>query len=198
MLTRFVWSFALLAPAVAALGAEEEGAAAAAGAPNPARFELAPYIAAIILFGVVLFILNRKVWPVVLKALQDREEKIRSEIETAERTRKQAQSALQEYEKSLHEARSEAAKIIEEAKAEQQRVAAELRAKTDREISQMREGAMRDIEAAKRAAVSEIYGQMATTATAIASKILQRELSAQDQQQLVDESLNQLQPVQSN
>lgn len=193
-----VFSSLLAALAPSAALAAEEGAAGGDSAPNPAQFQIAPFITTIVLFLVVLWILNKYAWPHILGALKSREEKIRSEIEQAERSRKQAQQALQEYEQALSQARSEAAKILEDAKAEQQKIAQEMRAKTDQEIQAMRESAKRDIESAKRAAISEIYNQMATTATSVASKILQRELRAEDHRDLVEQSLSELETARSN
>lgn len=173
-------------------------AAESHGAGNPMSFEMVPFISTLVAFGIVYFILSSKVWPVINKALDAREQKIRSEIDEAEAARKQANAALQEYEKALAEARTEAGKILDQAKQEQQKVAAQLKSQTEAEIVSMKEAAARDIDAAKRAAISEIYSEMASTSTAIASKILQRELNANDQQALVEQSLGELQAVGAN
>ncbi len=177
--------------AAGAHGDDGHGEAAA----NPMAFNLVPYISALVVFGLAFFILSRTAWPKITRGLDEREQKIKGEIAEAERTRKQAERALNEYEQALSEARNEAAKMLEAAKSEQQQIAAELRAKTESEVNSMREAAKRDIEAAKKAAISEVYGHMAETATGIASKILQRELNADDQRQLVEESLGQLAAV---
>jgi len=169
------------------------------GDPNPVAFDLIPLFATLIMFGIVFFILNAKVWPVITKALSDREEKIKKEIGDAEAARKQAAAALNQYEKALAEARTEAASMLESTKAEQQKMAGELKRKAEAEITAMRDAATRDIETAKRAAISEVYAQMSTTATSIASKIIQRELNPDDQARLVEDSLAELQGVaQSN
>lgn len=186
---RFAARLAALAPAGVALAAEEH---AAEGPSNPMSFDLAPFIATLIVFGLVLFILSVKVWPAITKALDAREAKIRGDIEEAERARKQATASLQQYEKALAGARAEAARMLDEAKIEQQKLAADLRAKTERELNGLRAAAARDIDAAKRAAVTEIYGTIATTATEIAGKILQREIKPSDQQRLVEDSLGEL------
>lgn len=178
-----------------ARAAEEAGHAQE---PNPVDFQAVTFVAGLVLFVALVLVLNKYVWPHILSALQAREDKIRGDIETAERTRKQAERALQEYEKALAEARNEAAKMLEAAKADQQKIATELRIKTDAEISSMRDAATRDIETAKRAAIAEVYSSMAQTATSIASKILQRELNPDDQRQLVEESLGQLAAVRAN
>jgi len=163
--------------------------------PNPVAIDLIPLFTTLVMFGIVLLVLNAKVWPVIVKALNDRDAKIRKEIEDAEGARKQAAAALNQYEKALAEARTEAAQMLESTKAEQQKMAAELKRKAEAEITALKDAATRDIESAKRAAISEVYAQMSTTATSIASKIIQRELNPDDQARLVEESLAELQGV---
>ena len=155
-------------------------------------FELFQFFMAIIVFGIAFFILSKTAWPKILGGLEARDEKIKSDLASAETARAQAQSALAEYEKALAEARSEAARIVEEARANQLQIAAELKAKTEKELVDMRESAKRDIASAKSAAINELHAHVADLATDIAGKILKRELSADDQRSLVDESLSQL------
>jgi F-type H+-transporting ATPase subunit b len=153
------------------------------------REGLAPAITALIVFALVFFVLYVKVWPVIMKGLDERSSKIREEIAMAEAARKQARDALDEYEKNLAEARAESQRMLEDTKAQQQELAAQLRAKADAELNALRERAKRDIESAKRTALNEIYGESVTLASTMAGKILQREISVQDQQNLVNESL---------
>ena len=82
--------------------------------------------------------------------------------------------------------------MLDEAKAQQTKIAADLKAQSERELSAMRDQARRDIETASKAALAEVYDQAAVLATSVAGKILQREISAADQQRLVDESLAEL------
>ena len=53
-------------------------------------------------------------------------------------------------------------------------------------------GHVRYLEAAKRLALSEIYAEASNLSTAVASKILARELNAGDQRRLVDDALTEL------
>lgn len=154
---------------------------------------LATGITALVVFFVVFGILGVKVWPVITRALEERASKIREEIQAAERARRQAKEALDEYQKSLAEARAEAQRMLESTKAAQQALAAELKAKADAELSAMKDRARRDIEAAKRAAIQEIYEEAGALATSVASKVLRREVNAGDNRRLVEESLGELQ-----
>ncbi len=178
-----------LLPASVALGADAEDPAAKGGVMF---FQLFQFFMAIVVFGVAFFILSKTAWPKILGGLEARDGKIKGDLAEAERAREQAESALSQYEKALAEARTEAARIVEEARTNQQKLAAELKAKTEKELSDMRDSAKRDIASAKSAAIDELHSHVADLATDVAGKILKRELSADDQRSLVDDSLNKL------
>ncbi len=163
------------------------------GALPTVKQGLATGITAIIVFALVFAVLRIKVWPAISKGLDERADKIASEIEAAAAARKQAAEALESYQENLAEARAEAQKMLDDTRAQQQKMAADLKAKADIELNDMRDKARRDIEAAKRAALNEIYAESTATATLIASKILAREVNASDHQRLIDESLAELQ-----
>jgi F-type H+-transporting ATPase subunit b len=161
----------------------------AAGYTEPTLFNVLNFIAAIIVFLGAMAISAKLIWPKVTGGLDARDQKIRSEIEAAEKSRANADRALKDYEASLAEARAEAARMIEQTKAEQVRLAADLKARSEAELNQMRDAARKNIEAAKRAAIAELYRESAQIAVKIAEKILEREVSAADNARLIDETL---------
>lgn len=188
----------LPALALAADPAHGDSHAAPEGVILPIEQGVASGIMAVVAFLTVLFILSTQVWPKITKALDERAAKIRDEIAAAEMARKQAKSALDEYERSLADARKEAQRLIESTRADQGRLAAELRAKAEAELADLRARATAEIDQAKRAALSEIYDQSVQLATMMASRILQREIGPQDQRRLLDESLTQLAAIKRN
>jgi F-type H+-transporting ATPase subunit b len=183
---------ACLAPV--ALAADDTSGEVIEAMPN-VKQGLYTGVTALVVFGIVFAILSMKVWPTIAKALDERANKIREEIDAAEMARKQAKDALEQYQKSLADARAEAQKMLESTRAQQQALAAELKAKSEAELSAMRDRARQDIEAAKRAAVAEVYNQAANLGAMIASKVLQRNVSAGDTNVLVEESLRQLETM---
>lgn len=166
---------------------------AAEGGANPVAFNWVPFVAALVIFIIVLFVLSKAVWPKILKGLDDRAAKIREEIYAAEESRKKAAEMQAGHAKELAEAKAEALRMIEQTRAEQSRLAADLRAKAEAEANQLRESAMAGIEAAKRAAIADIYAHAADLATNCASKILRRELNPADQASLVGETMSRVQ-----
>lgn len=79
--------------------------------------------------------------------------------------------------------------MIADAREQARRAAEELKSRNAAELSAMMAKATADIEAAKRRAVGELHQQAAGLATAVASRILGREINAKDQQRLVEETL---------
>ena len=165
---------------------------------SPTTVQLVPLVTTLVVFVVAFLILKATVWPKITHGLDEREKKIRDEIQSAEDARQQANEALREYEASLATARQEAANMIANAKANAKAAAEELRQRNDADLAEMKKRVTRDIGAAKQAAINEIYAEATNLATAIAGKILQREISVQDQQHLVDESLRELHPTSEN
>jgi len=158
---------------------------------------MATGITAIILFLIVFGILSTAVWPKIVSGLDERNDKIKGEIAAAEDARMQAKEALNEYEKNLADARAQAQQMLEETKAVQGELAAQLKARAETELGELREKAKADIEAAKKQALNELYSESVNLATVMAGKILKREVSVNDEQRLMEESLAELKTVNS-
>ncbi len=151
-----------------------------------------PAVTALVVFLLAFGFLYVKVWPKIVQGLEDRENKIRQEIESAEQAREQAKAALAEYERSLASAREEANAMIVKAKADAKAAGEQLRARNEADLVEMKQRATRDIDSAKAAAIGELHTQAVMLAADIAAKVLAREMTAQDQQRLINVSLVEL------
>ncbi|HWB18697.1 MAG TPA: F0F1 ATP synthase subunit B [Phycisphaerales bacterium] len=170
----------------------------AAVMPEGGAAALMPAITTLVVFCLLLIVLWRTVWPKITKGLDERAEKIRSEIAAAEQAREQAKSALAEYQQNLSRARDEANNMIAKAKADAKAAAEELRTQNQRELADMKQRATAEIESAKQAAIADLHAQAASLAAAAASKILKREITPRDQQSLVSEALADLASARRN
>ena len=146
----------------------------------------------IVVFVIFLSLAMKLVWPRILKGLDERDEKLRSDLEAAEEASQQAKSALEKYEQELLSARTEAGEMIAKARNDAKAAAEELRANNTRELTELKKAASNEIEAAKKAAIRHLHAEASSLAVAIASKVLGREVAAADQQSLIDESLAKL------
>jgi F-type H+-transporting ATPase subunit b len=164
----------------------------AAEGGSPVSVQLMPLVTALVVFTVAFMVLKTAVWPKITKGLDDRDKKIRDEIESAEEAREQAKSALAEYQRNLSSAREEANKMIAQARADAKAAGDELRSRNEAELVELKARATKDIETARQAAVNSLYAEASNLAVQMAGKILQREINAGDQQRLVDDSLREL------
>jgi F-type H+-transporting ATPase subunit b len=150
----------------------------------------------LIIFVVLLAILYPTAWKNVLAGLKAREQRIRQDIAEAENARARAEATLKEYNAQLATAESKVRDMIAGAVTQGERVAEGIRAKAVAEAEESRQRTLREIEAARKQALAEIYERAAELSTGIAEKILKRNINADDQRDLVRQSLEQLQTVQ--
>lgn len=165
---------------------------------SPVDPRVVPAITSIVVFLVFFILVHRLVWPKITKGLDEREAKILHEIEAAEEARGKARQAQEDYERSLEEARENAREMIAKAKADAKTTADEMLARNEAELAEMKQRATDDIENAKQAAIGALHNEAGNLAAAIAGKILQREISVEDQQRLVEESLRELGKTHNN
>ncbi len=184
--TRHVLSAALIlaaAPAVVRAAGDE---------PNLFNGTLYQAIAAITCFLLLLVILKKMAWGPILKGLQDREAKIKSDIEQAHAANTTAQTTLAEYEKKLADAHAEARTLVDKARSDADAFRKRLEGEAEVDIAKQRDRATQEIHNAKQAAVQELYAHAGELAVAVAGKILSREINAADTQRLVEQSLGEL------
>src|SRR5687768_8233594 len=161
----------------------------------PPSAGIIPALTTLIIFVLLLIVLGKYAWGPIVTGLKVREDKIRKDIKDAEDARARAEATLREYSDQLATAEGKIRDMMAKASADAEKLATNLRMQAQQESEEIKERANRDIEAARKAAVTDIYAQAADLSTNIAEKILRRNLNADDQRALVNESLERLQTV---
>jgi len=161
-------------------------------AKNPILPEGKEIVWAVIAFAIVFGILAWKAWPAIKKALKDREDRIRGDLERAEQARVEAETSLEEYRHQLAEARTEAAKIIEQAREAADEVRRELIAKAEADAAELRSRAADDIRLATERAMSELHGKVAELSIELAEKVVEQNLDRDTQIRLIENYINQV------
>ncbi len=177
----FALTVLMTAPAFAA----EHGG----GEPNVFAGDIGNAIWTIVIFLLVVLVLGKYAWGPILKSLQAREDFIRESLEKAKRDRDQAEARLKEYESQIANARAEATAIVEEGRRDAEAVKRTIEETARAEAEKMVVRARTEIQIATDTAVKDLYTLSARLATGIAAKILEREISAQDHERLISESL---------
>lgn len=152
----------------------------------------------IVVFAIFFGVLSLLVWPRVLKALQAREDKQRGDLEAAQRANADAKATLAAYEQKLNQAHAESRKLIDEARADAEALRQKLQAQTESDMQRQRERAASEIQAAKQEAVADLHAHAADLATAVAAKILHRQVQPADTDRLVQQSLEELEKGKAN
>jgi F-type H+-transporting ATPase subunit b len=137
----------------------------------------------------LLVILRVAAWKPIMQGLKSREAAIRDSIEAAAKAKADAKKTTRDLEAKMAEAQKMAAGQLAQAKADAQKIADTIRAQAETESAAIKDRTLREIEAAKQQAVSEINNHAAELGTSIARRILQRQVTADDQQKLVEQSL---------
>ena len=143
-------------------------------------------------FVTALFILRKYAFPKITEALDKRQRAIEDSIDTATRTKAEADELLAEYRERLKEARVQAEEIVTRARtagASAERESAEAAKAKGEELM---EQARKDIEAETRRAIGEIRSEVADLTVAATEKVTRKTLTAEDQKRLVDEALGEL------
>jgi F-type H+-transporting ATPase subunit b len=159
----------------------------------PPPHGLAPAITTLVVFLLLVAVLGKYAWGPIAIGLKAREDKIRNDIRDAELARARAEETLRQYTAQLADAENRVRELLTKATADGERLATNIRIQAQQEAEEAKERAGRDIDAAKNTALREIYEEAGGLATAIAEKILRRNLNADDQRELVRSSLEQLQ-----
>jgi F-type H+-transporting ATPase subunit b len=147
---------------------------------------------AVIAFVIVFSLLAWKAWPAIKKALQDREDKIRADLERAEEARSEAETQLGDYQRQLADARAEAGRIIEEARQAADQVRKDLIAKAESDAAELRVRAGDDIKLATDRAMADLQSRVADLSIELAEKVVEKNLDRETQIQLIENYINQV------
>ncbi|MBE2181000.1 MAG: F0F1 ATP synthase subunit B [Chthoniobacterales bacterium] len=150
------------------------------------------FIAQVILFGIVYWVLNRYAFGPIVDVLAERRRRIAEAQDNAEKIKQQLAEAEQRYNEVLAKADAEAKALIEEARQSAEAV----REKRVQEAALEAEGVVRkaheSIEQDRRKMEAEVKAAMVGLVAATTSKVTGKILTADDQKRLNDETIKEL------
>jgi len=146
----------------------------------------------LVIFVCVMAVLSIFVWPNVLGGLQSREDKIREDLESAEKANAEAQSILAGYQTKLDDAATQTQAMLAEARRDAETNGQKIIDQAKVEAVAQRERAVADIENAKKVAMAEIASRTSDIAMQVARGVVGRELSADDHADLIQQAMQRL------
>jgi F-type H+-transporting ATPase subunit b len=154
------------------------------------RYDLGIYT--LIVFGILLFVLNKYAWPHIAKGLRSREAAIIGARDEAQKVLQEAQALRTSLQNDAQAAAERNRAEYERARKEAEAMVAQAREAAQKAAGEFRAQAEREIDAAKTEALADIYRQAVDLAATLSSKALSRHISADDHRRLVDEALAEL------
>jgi F-type H+-transporting ATPase subunit b len=158
--------------------------------PDPGLF-----IWTIVTFLVLLALLAKYAWRPLLDALDRREKMIARAIEDADRARADLERTHQESAKIVAAARVEAEAIIVAARSAAGHLGEELRRKAQAEAEAILRRAEREIQIETGRAIEQVRREAVDLSVDIASKLIRRRISKDDNLAIIQDAIAQIQTV---
>ncbi|MCB9831992.1 MAG: F0F1 ATP synthase subunit B [Planctomycetes bacterium] len=156
---------------------------------DPLYYETGFLFWSAITFAILLAILYKIGWGPLTKAIEDRESKIRGDIDAAEKARAEAEADMARYKKQLDEAAEEAKRLLQDAREAAERAKESIVTEAKEQAEGLRQQATREIEAARDKAMAEIKGYIVDVAMAASKRFVAGSVDEATHKRLVDEVL---------
>lgn len=155
--------------------------------PDPGLF-----IWTILTFLVLLFLLAKFAWGPLLKALEERQETIRKSLDDADQATQDLKRLHQESAQIIAAARADAQSIVAKSRVAAETVREDLKQKAKEEADALVRGAQRQIQLETARAVQQIRHEVVDLSLAVASKLIKKNLTQEDNDALIQDSLTQI------
>ena len=156
------------------------------------HFNLPTFVLTLVIFFSLLAILSLKVWKPILKALDDRDDSIRNDLDKAECSRKEADELLQEQKTAMNNLREEAKQIREEAVALAEKHKDELLASARVDAEKLLADTRAELAREKEAIFEEVKDLAVDVGVELASKILSKEMNPDSHKEAIKSSLSKI------
>jgi F-type H+-transporting ATPase subunit b len=157
--------------------------------PDPGLF-----IWTILTFLVLVALLGKFAWRPLLQALEIRQESIRKSLDDAQKAKQELERLHVESAEIIRQSRVEADAIVTRSRGDAERLREEMKQKARAEADAIVKNAERQIQLETGRAVQQIRREAVDLSVMIASKLLQRNLTKEDNERLIEEALKQVEP----
>lgn len=143
-------------------------------------------------FAGLIWIIATKIWPPLLKAIEERQQKIADGLAAADNAQKNLAQAEEKVNEELKLARTKANEIIDQAHQRANQIVDQAKNDAVAEANRQKALAEAEIAAAANRAKEDLRKQVSFLAVSGAEKLLKREIDASAHKALIDELAAQL------
>jgi len=158
--------------------------------PDPGLF-----IWTIVVFLVLVFLLRKFAWGPLMAALDRRNAVIAGAVDDARKAKEELEGVRRDAAQVLAQARVEGQTIVSLARADAEQFRVAMREKAAAEAAALGRNAERQIQVETAKALAQIRREAVDLSVAIASKLLHRNISADDNAQLVEDTIRQIESL---
>lgn len=142
----------------------------------------ATFIAQVVAFLVLLWVLGRYVVPPISKAMNERQETIRRQFEDAEAAKERLEAAEKEYQEALAETRRESTRLREEAQHERAQILEEARTEATRRAEEILEANRERLATERQQILLSLRNEIGDLAVTLSEKIVHDSLRDDERQ----------------
>ena len=140
----------------------------------------------ILVFGLLVWFTMKFVWPIILEAMADREQRIADGLAAAQRGQSDLENAKDEADGIIAQARDQAREIIDSASSRASDIVDEGRSEGERERQRQLDSAQAEIDQEVSRVRDQLRAEVASIAVAGAEQLLGKEINADTHRQLLD------------
>jgi F-type H+-transporting ATPase subunit b len=149
------------------------------------------FIAELVAFAILLWLISRYVLPPLSKAMTARQDMIDRSIKDSQEAKERLEAAEAEYRELLEQTKADASRIREEARAEGRAIIEEFRAKAQEEADRVRHRGEEQLAAEREQVVAALRADLGRIATELAERIVGESLDDDEMQgRVVDRFLD--------
>ena len=143
-------------------------------------------------FGILFVLLKKYAFPPILETLEEREKKIRGDIEGAEKLKVEAVAIREDLEKELKGAHDKAKTIVQMAVSEAKKIQEKSLEETQAKVKQMQNDMEREIETSRNKLMAEVRSFTAALTIASTERFLKKAMDDSDRKRLAEESIEEV------
>lgn len=152
----------------------------------------ATLIAQIIVFGILVWVTMKYIWPPLATAMDERAQKIAEGLSAAERAKAELKDADARVAEEIKKARVQASEIIDKASQQANQIIDKAKADALLEAARLKATAQAEIDGMVGKAREQLRGQVAALAVQGARKIIQREINPDAHKALLDQLVTEI------
>ncbi|SFH69632.1 F0F1 ATP synthase subunit B [Pisciglobus halotolerans] len=146
----------------------------------------------LISFLILLLLLKKFAWQPLTAVMQERANRVASDIDNAEEAKKNANALVAEQQSRLKEAKNESSQIIDQARQASLKIEKEMMTESRAEVARMKEQAKDEIEVERQKTLANAKNEISLLSVQLAEQLIKKELTDKGHAQLIDDFIERL------